>query len=428
MAVKRFVIVVALVAVLGAVMSVVATGTPGDAAGTDTARFLAGSMPAATSRATRVAPPTSGPSGRIVGYFTSWGIYERGFEVADVAAGDLTHLNYAFANVVNGRCEVGDRWADVDRPLPNDDPNLAYRGNFNQLQVLKSKYPRLRTLITVGGSTWSGGFSSATATEAGRRRLATSCIEFMEEYDFDGIDIDWEYPVSGGLHAGRPEDRANHSAFLAELRSQMDARDRASGTRHLLTIAAPAGPIAMANLDIPVIVPLLDWINVMTYDFAGDWSPRTGHNAALYAAPGSEDPTFNVHSALERWQRAGAPAGRLNLGLAFYGRGYGGVATAAPGAHFSSVPAGTTEPGQFDFEHLVSRILPGMQLFFDEVALVPFAFNPSTGVWISYDDERSIEAKGRYARDHRLGGVMIWELSNDADGRLLTAARRGLGG
>jgi chitinase len=346
--------------------------------------------------------------------------------VADVAAGDLTHLNYAFANVVNGRCEIGDRWADVDRTLPNDDPNLAYRGNFNQLQVLKARHPQLRTLITVGGSTWSGGFSSATATNAGRQTLAASCIEFMATYGFDGIDIDWEYPVSGGIHGGRPEDRANHHAFLRELRAQMDEHDRGSGTRHLLTIAAPAGPTTMANLDIPAIVPLLDWVNVMTYDFAGDWSPRTGHNAPLYVYPGIEDPTFSVDSAVQRWQRAGAPADKLNVGLAFYGRGYGGVTAATPGSGFSSVPTGTTQPGQFDYRHLVSDVLPDMRLSFDEAAMVPFAYDPSTDVWISYDNERSIEAKGRYAQERDLGGVMIWELSNDADGRLLAAARRGL--
>jgi chitinase len=423
---KRFLIIVALLATFGVGMSATGAGTRGYATGTAAARFLPGSMPSAASRATRVTPPTTVSSGRIVGYFTSWGIYDRDFQVADVAAGDLTHLNYAFANVVNGRCEIGDRWADVDRTLPSDDPSLAFRGNFNQLQLLKAQYPELRTLITVGGSTWSGGFSSATATEAGRRTLAASCIEFMATYGFDGIDIDWEYPVSGGMHGGRPEDRANYTAFLTELRAQIDEHDRGSGTRHLLTIAAPAGPTTMANLDIPAMVPLLDWVNVMTYDFAGDWSPGTGHNAPLYDYPGIEDPTFSVHSALLRWQRAGAPADKLNVGLAFYGRGYGGVTSASPGSAFSSVPTGTTQPGQFDFGHLVSDVLPGMRLAFDETAMVPFAYRPSTGVWISYDNERSIEAKGRYARAQGLGGVMIWELSNDVDGQLLAAARRGL--
>ena len=359
----------------------------------------------------------------MIGYVTSWGIYERDFQIADIPADQLTHVNYAFANVVNGKCAVGDRWADIDRPLPTDDLSLSYRGNFNQLNVLKAQHPHLKTLLSVGGSTWSGGFSAATATVSDRRAFAASCVDFMVRYGFDGLDIDWEYP---GWRNGRAEDRANFTKFLTELRAQLDAVGMSTGKRPLLTIAAPAGPTTMALFDIPGIIPMLDWVNVMTYDFAGSWSPRTGHNAPLYAYPGIEDKTFTVDSGMQRWVAAGAPPRKLAVGLAFYGRGFGGVNSTSPGSAFSSLPMGTSELAQYDFSHLVTDVLTNMIVRFDETAMVPYAYNPSERVWISYDDARSIEEKARYAGRNGFGGAMIWELSNDTEGELLRAALRGL--
>lgn len=417
---------VAAVASVAAASIVAGTGASAELAEPELARPRPGRSLAAAQRVTQ-RPPQPTPSSqqeRVVGYFTSWGIYERGYEVADIPASDLTHVNYAFANVVDGRCAIGDRWADVDRPSPTDLAALPYRGNFNQLQVLKARHPHLKTLLSVGGSTWSGGFPAATANPAARQRFAASCVDLMVRYGFDGLDIDWEYP---GMYGGSPADRANFTAFLAELRAQLD-RHGAGPTRKLLTIAGPAGAPMMAQLDIPAITSHVDWVNVMTYDFAGPWSPRTGHNAPLFAYPGIEDSTFSVDSTVRRWVAAGASPDRLVVGLAFYGRGYGGVGGSAPGQTFSSIPMGTTEAGMFDYAHLRGGALDGMTVTFDQTARVPAAFDASSGTWISFDDARSIEEKGRYIARNGYGGAMVWELSNDADGELLAAAIRGLAG
>jgi chitinase len=364
---------------------------------------------------------------RIIGYFPSWGVYERHYDVADVPAELLTHVNYAFANLENGRCIPGDPWADVQRPSPTDDLTLAFRGNFNQLSVLKRNHPHLRTIISVGGSTWSSGFSAAASTAAGRRSLAESCVEFMHRYGFDGLSIDWEYPVSGGASPGHPDDRANFTKLLVEIRARLDALDRTTGATHVLTIAGPAGAPNMRNLDIRALADLVDWVNVMTYDFAGAWSPHTGHNSPLYAYPGIEDTTFTVDSAMRRWVAAGMPPAQLNLGLAFYGRGFGDVTNAVPGSSYGSIPMGTTEAGQFDYAHLVTGVLGASVVRFDQAARVPFAHDPAANVWYSFDDPRSVAEKARYSRDHDYGGVLVWELSNDGpDNPLLRAAHQAL--
>ena len=103
----------------------------------------------------------------------------------------------------------------MQQPYPNDG-NLPVRGNFRQLQILKAQHPALRALISVGGWTWSGRFSDVALTVASRQHFAASCVEFMRQYGFDGIDVDWEYPVSGGLpeNATRPEDKQNFTLFV----------------------------------------------------------------------------------------------------------------------------------------------------------------------------------------------------------------------
>ena len=144
-------------------------------------------------------PAGSASISRVVGYYPGWGIYSRGFEVADLPGDQLTHINYAFANLVGGECVLGDPWADVERHLPGDPwsgpgSDASYFGNFRQLDLLQEEHPALKTLISIGGWTWSGNFSDAALTPASRARFATSCADFMENYGFDGIDIDWEYP------------------------------------------------------------------------------------------------------------------------------------------------------------------------------------------------------------------------------------------
>lgn len=375
----------------------------------------------ASERATRVTPRTvpDAPA-RIVGYFPSWGIYERGSEVADIHVDLLTHVNYAFADLDGGRCVVGDPWADVERPLPSDDPSLPYRGNFNQLQVLKQRHPGLRTVLSVGGSTWSAGFADAASTDAKRSELAASCVELVERYGFDGLSIDWEYPSSA------PE-RADLTDLLRELRRRFDVVEASGAGERLLTLAGPAGAPNMAWFDIAAIAPIVDWVNVMTYDFAGPWSPATGHNSALYPYDEAEDPTFNIESALGRWNRAGMPKSKLHVGLPFYGRGFGGVTSAIPGASFTATPQGTTEPGLFDYSHLLTDVLPGLEVRYDEAARVPYAYDADADVFYSFDDERSIEEKARFARTAGYAGVLVWDLSNDTDdGALLAAANRGV--
>ena len=384
------------------------------------------------------APPATGETGRVVGYYPGWGIYDRAFEIADLPGEKLTHVNYAFANLVGGQCMLGDPWADVERHLPGDPwsgpgSDAPYFGNFRQLDLLQALHPELQTLISVGGWTWSGNFSDAALTPASRALFATSCADFMEAYSFDGIDIDWEYPGGGGLASNttRPEDTENFTLLLQAVRTELDARGALNGRHYLLTIAAPAGAAKIANLEVEQIHSLLDFINVMTYDFNGSWSPISNFNAPLYSSPGdpTTTPGTNADETMQNYLGRGVPADKLVLGVPFYGRAVQGVANVNEGLFqsFTGTPMGTWDDassgatGMFDYADIAANYLgqPGIDAYRDADSGVPWLHDPSSGFFLSYDDPASLALKKEYVLANALGGVMIWEMSADLDNQLL---------
>lgn len=380
---------------------------------------LAWTLPASTQ---------DSPSQRIIGYFSSWSIYGRAFYVTDIAAGMLTHINYAFANISPaGECVLGDEWADTQYPYPGEKEGDGLLGNFHQLQVLKQTHPHLQTLISVGGWTWSGRFSDLALTEESRRQFARSCVDFMLKYGFDGIDLDWEYPAGGGHpdNVERPEDPANFILLLAEVRRQLDKQGAQDGRHYLLTIAAPAGENQINPIQWKQVQQHLDWINVMAYDFAGSWSTLTDFNAPLYDRQSAPEGTGrSVDSAIRRYLEAGAEPGKLVLGVPFYGRGWKEVGAENNGLYqpFGAVPSGTWGEGVFEFQDIEKFWSTVMQRYWDDTAKVPWLYFDKTGLMISYDDPESLQMKTDYIQEHELGGVMFWELSADSHQHTLLKA------
>jgi chitinase len=356
---------------------------------------------------------------KVIGYFAEWTNY-----TADQIPSDLvTHVNYAFGVIRDGKCAIKDKSAAMRK--------------FAQLRALKQKHPHVQTLISVGGWTDSGPFSDAAATEESRKIFARSCADFAHEQGFDGVDIDWEFPGGGGFEKDkwRKEDTQNFTALLADLRSALDAQGKSDGKRYLLTIAAPAGPNHYSKIELATIHPLLDAINLMTYDFAGFWSERTNFNAPLFAAP--NDPAGaknNADAAVRGYLAAGVPAEKIVLGVPFYGRAWAGVKDVNHGLyqpHGKSRPKATGSGDEWSYRSIAQHYLGEKQMprYWSDDAKVPWIFDATEGLMVSYDDPQSLELKAKYARDKHLGGVMIWELSEDDErSSLLTALNAGLRG
>ncbi len=192
--------------------------------------------------------------------------------------------------------------------------------------------------------------------------------------------------------------------------------------RYLLTIAAPAGGYTRIELD--RIHAHLDFINLMTYDFAGPWSEHTGFNAALHpVAAHPEQPSASA--AVEAYLKAGVPREKIVIGAPFYGRGWTGVKNVDHGLfqpHDKKPVKGTHESGYWSYRGLVKNELQQCERFWHDAAGVPWLFDAKRGLMITYDDPQSMKLKANFARDQNLGGVMFWELSgDDAKSSLLNA-------
>jgi chitinase len=360
---------------------------------------------------------------KIVAYYPSWATYARNYQVADIPGQKMTHINFAFANIADGKCVVGDTYADTDKAFAGDSWDTgAKRGNFNQLTKLKAANPHLKTMISIGGWTWSKNFSAAAATDSSRKAFVSSCVDFMQTYGFDGIDIDWEYPVSGGLYAGTAADTANYNALLAEFKTALAGVTAKDGKTHELSIAAPAGPTTTINLDAATIGKTIDFMNLMSYDYHGGWDSTTGHNAPMIVGTGDTATGFSITDAVNSYLSRGFPASKLVLGLPFYGRGWSGVSNATNGGLFQSgttASVGTWEKGVFDYTDIKNNYLGSMTRYWDAQAQVPYLYDPSRQLFISYDDPQSLTVKTDFIKSKGLGGAMIWELSGDRSGELL---------
>src|SRR5258708_6676187 len=183
---------------------------------------------------------------KVVGYYPSWGAYGRNYLLSDIDASKVTHL---------------------------------------------------KTIISVGGWSWSNRFSDVAATAATREVFANSAVDFLRKYQFDGIDLDWEYPVGGGLagNSYRPADKQNHTLLLQAVRDKLNTAGTADGKHYLLTIASGASPTYIQNTELSNIASIVNWINIMTYDFHGGFDPISGNNAALTFDPADPSPNKNSY-------------------------------------------------------------------------------------------------------------------------------------
>jgi chitinase len=227
----------------------------------------------------------------------------------------------------------------------------------------------------------------------------------------------------------RPEDRRNCVLLFEELRRQLDDLGSATGQRYLLTAAIPAGKtLPIKTFDLAASAAVLDWINVMTYDINGSGeSGITNFNAAF--APSDSDPTpsderlyRNVVGTIGAFEAEGVPRPQLVVGVPFYGRGFTGVPDENHGLYqtFADTMGG-------DYRTIKAEYLPTWQRFWHPQAKVPWLWDAEGGRMLSYDDPESLRNKADFARGQGLGGVMIWELSQDDDqASLLGALNEGL--
>jgi chitinase len=313
----------------------------------------------------------------------------------------------------------------VENPYLKGLESSSIKGSFGQLIQLKEKYPGIQTIISVGGWSGSGEFSNVALTNESRMKFADSVVQFLRNYQFDGVDLDWEYPVAGGLDTNvtRPEDKENYTLLLQTIREKLNQAGQKDHTKYLLTIAGGANNSFVNNTELNKIDKIVDWINIMTYDFHGAWENVTGNNAPLYSSNGSG---LDVNDAVQAYLDAGVRAKHIVLGVPFYGKGWDGVSSVKNGEFQQAAgpsQAGTWEPATFDYTDLENNYIDknGFISYWDDVEKEPYLYNPTTGTFITYENVRSIQAKADYINDKHLGGAMLWEISGDRNETLLSS-------
>ena len=342
------------------------------------------------------------------------------YPVSNIPADTVTHLFYAFARIEDGRCVIG-----KDAPA-----------RFKELAALKKQHPKLRAIISIGG--WeAGGFSDAALTIESRKRFVDSCVAmFFDTHrgSFDGVDLDWEFPVYGGPKeiAARPEDRENATLLAREFRRQLDAKAKQRGQSYLLTAALPAGRMQSAgpydpakSYDLKALGETLDFVNLMTYDMGTAFSSVSTFNAPLREVAGDPLPTElrranNVEGAVDFYLEHGVPADKLVLGVPFYGRGFR-VKNAANDGLYQAY----TEPyAPGDWRDIQSKLLNDGKWtqHWHDVAQTPYLFNAHEKIFVSYEDPKSIALRSQLAKERGLRGVFMWELTGDDDQRSLLQA------
>ncbi|MGL4734461.1 MAG: chitinase C-terminal domain-containing protein [Enterovibrio sp.] len=460
---------------------------------------------------------------RIIGYFTSWRQSPEGIQTQylanDIPWDKITHINYAFVHIdSNGRASVGDpndpensalnkTWPGVEI-----DPALGFKGHFGALATYKKRFG-VKTLFAIGG--WAetgghfaddgsrvadGGFYKATTNDDGSinqkgiETLVDSAIEMMRKYQFDGIDIDYEYPTSMSgsgnpldwnySEARRPYLMRSYNEMLRVFREKLDKASEQDGMHYMLSIASPASAYLLRGMENFEGLKYLDYVNIMSYDLHGSWNSFVGHNAPLFdTGKDNELESWDVYSTTEykkigylnadwtyHYMRGLLTAGRINIGIPYYSRGWqnvrggtNGLWGEAPLADQNKCEPGTggsggdcgdgalginnlwhdlredgTEIGAgvnpmwhaknleinhqptytytngFDPDNNPLHKLKGKYVrYYDKEARAPWLWNEETKTFLSTEDVESLADKMEYIVDKGIGGVLIWELAGD---------------
>ena len=371
---------------------------------------------------------------RNVGY-----VFQRGSDIDKIDVTKITHLNYSFGLIHNTEYEQINpntyeaygtpKNPDVRTPEPVPEGKLhtiylpeKVQSDLSRIDELKVKNPDLKVLLSIGG--WDArGFSDMAATEESRKIFAKSCKEVVDTYKLDGIDLDWEYPVNGGWGAikAQPEDKTNFTLMLKEVRA-------AIGDDKLLTIAGSANfNFTTEWTEFKEVVDILDYINIMTYDFQYD---SNYFGSAVYKSedfePNDTD-GYWVDKGVQNYIDAGCPPEKINLGIAFAAP-IPGVVTGAD--NFEIIEKKLKEVGYLESEEPILKRVEtllveenGFKKGWDDKAkssYITMNIDGKDEFVLSYIDEKGISAKTEYVKGNNLGGTMFWEFGADYDNSLVT--------
>ncbi len=329
------------------------------------------------------APAAPKPGVAIIAYYAG---NDTGFR--QYPTEKLTHIIYSFLHL---------KGATFAFDKPQDQATVA------ALVALKTQHPQLKVMLSLGGWTGCETCSQVFATEQGRTEFAASVKQVLAATHTDGIDLDWEYPAIAGPpgHRFTPEDRHNFTLLVQALRTAL-------GSTYEISFAAGGFPGYLKNsVEWATVMPLVNRVNLMSYDLVNGYSTTTGHHTPLYS---TSKQIPSIDNGVRFLDSVGVAPGKVVIGAAFYARVFDGVASANQGLYQAGKFKKT-----FDYQNFADSLSAarGFATHWDAVAQAPYAYSPGRQEFASFDDEKSIRLKTKYARDKHLGGIMFWELTGD---------------
>ncbi|RWS18057.1 uncharacterized protein B4U79_03991 [Dinothrombium tinctorium] len=344
----------------------------------------------------------------------------------DLIVNSVTHLVYSFINVhSNGSLSFGNN--------SKNSYSLLYK-----MISLREKKPELKLIFAIGGWDNSEHFSYIAANPSIQRVFISDLIAFLDYWKFDGIDITWQYPVVGGKKPGFKADRENYVMLLKNIREafnvHLSTQPELLTDKLSLSITAPgAFWIVEQGYDLNRIIDVVDWVNVLAFDYFGAyksaWGTYTGPIAPLYfGAPDGFPGKLNVEATMKKYACETRKANKIVMGVPFYGRFWKNVGNPVKNEddlyRTSQSIGGFPDGGTITYDEIKVKFRKESdeKEIFHEKTQTPYSWNKIKKTLISYENERSIAAKVNYAINHNLGGIFIWSLNfDDSNSSLLNA-------
>ncbi|XP_043247037.1 endochitinase-like [Amphibalanus amphitrite] len=350
--------------------------------------------------------------GRRTCYFSAWA-YSRpelgSYDVEDIPADLCTHLIYSFIGVSNVT------WGVLILDPEHDE---GADGGFHRFTALKQRYPGLVTTVAMGG--WGEGgkkYSEMTSDPSRRKSFIASVVAFIKEYNFDGLDVDWEYPGASD-RGGSFSDKANFVSFMQEARAAFDAEDPSWE----LTMAVGVPEFRIGDgYDVPALCSVVTAVHTMTYDLRGNWVGYADVHTPLHMRPGLDQYAYeklNIEDSMQVWVRHGCPQSKLLVGLATYGRTY---TLSDPNNHdlgaWVKKWVGGGNPGPYTNAtgslayYEICSTLDSWNQDYDDIGKCPFAYKDDQ--WVGYEDPDSLKFKTDFIKANGFGGGMVWATDMD---------------
>lgn len=399
---------------------------------------------------------------KIVGYFPEWAYRSAEhnyFNVTDLQWDSLTHIQYSFAMVdpSTNKITLGDKFAALEEDFKGMDlsyngqkieldTSLPYKGHFNVLQQMKKKYPDVELLMSVGGWAGSRGFYTMLDTDEGINTFVQSCVDFVRQYNFDGIDIDFEFPSSTS-QSGNPEDfdvseprrktiNARYNIMMKKLNQALDKAAEEDNKQYRLTAAVSASSWVLGGVDSNEYAKELDFLSIMSYDYHGGWNEFVENQANIYPDPADRETANMIMPVLGmdwsyKYYRGVLSPEKILMGIPYYTRGWENVQGGnGSGLHGTSrTPAtgkynlwgdldknGNQIPaGANPLWHVLNLMEqdPNLKVHWDDVGKVPYVWQNDEKVFLTFENEQSIDERLKYIEEKNLGGALIWVMDGD---------------